>query len=446
MIRSDVLVVGAGAAGLAAAREISSGGVSVAVLEARHRIGGRIATERDPSWVVPIELGPEFIHGRPEETLELVRREGLLAARLADIHWKKSGSGWKQIRDFWASADRITSRLPDSGPDRTVAEYISTHRKLRPKDRELLRSLVEGYDASPADRVSVQSISTKGSGKECRDQLRILDGHDRLAARLAFECNERVAVQLGVVAREILWRKGSVEIETEGAAGRERYSARAAVLTLPVGVWNAPAGAKGSVRLVPEIRSKREALARMGMGSVVKVMLRFREPFWRTARHAPKGGAPHGETPRLGFLHTPAEEFRVWWSAEPVDTPVLTGWAGGPAAGAFAGRSQDEVAGRAVSAIARVLGESRRRVAAQLEAWRMHDWQADPFTRGAYAYLAPGGVEALRSFSRPVAGTLFFAGEAIDPEQAGTVAGAIASGRRAGRQLLRSLNTKRHRR
>ncbi|HYK42367.1 MAG TPA: NAD(P)/FAD-dependent oxidoreductase [Thermoanaerobaculia bacterium] len=446
MIRSDVIVVGAGAAGLAAAREISSRGVSVSVLEARHRIGGRIATERDPSWAIPIELGPEFIHGRPEETLELVRREGLLAVRLADIHWKRSGSGWKQIRDFWAAADRITSRLPDRGPDRTVAEYIAAHPALRANERELLRSLVEGYDASPADRVSVQSISTKGAGKECRDQLRIVEGHDRLSARLASECGEKVSLHLGVAAREVRWKKGSVEIETEAAAGAERYSARAAVLTLPVGVWNAPAGSQASVRLVPEIRSKRDALARMGMGTVVKVMLRFREPFWRTARNAPKGGAPHGETPRLGFLHTPDAEFRVWWSAEPVDTPVLTGWAGGPAAGAFAGCSQDEVAGRAVKEIAAVLGESRRRVAGQLEAWRMHDWQADPFSRGAYAYLAPGGVEARRSFSRPAAGTLFFAGEVTDPEQAGTVAGAIASGRRAGRQLLRALDRKRHRR
>ena len=74
----------------------------------------------------------------------------------------------------------------------------------------------------------------------------------------------------------------------------------------------------------------------------------------------------------------------------------------------------------------------------------MHDWQKDPFTRGAYAYLAPGGVEARASFARPVAGTLFFAGEATDAEQAGTVAGAIASGRRAARQLLRAQDTKRH--
>lgn len=97
-----------------------------------------------------------------------------------------------------------------------------------------------------------------------------------------------------------------------------------------------------------------------------------------------------------------------------------------------------------MTAIAGLLGESRRRVGGLLEAWRMHDWQEDPFARGAYAYLGPGGVEARASFARPVAGTLFFAGEATDAEQPGTVAGAIASGRRAARQLLRARDTKRH--
>jgi monoamine oxidase len=236
----------------------------------------------------------------------------------------------------------------------------------------------------------------------------------------------------------VRWRAGAVEIEASSAENTERFSARAAVLTLPIGVWNAPPGSPGSLRLDPEIPRKREALARMAMGSVVKVVLRFREDFWHHARGAPRGAAPRGDTPRLGFLLTPGAEFSAWWSAEPVDAPVLTAWAGGPAAEALGGLSAEEVAGRAVASIAETMGESRRRVSGLLESWRMHDWQEDPFCRGAYAYLAPGGVEARAIFARSVSGTLYFAGEAIDAEQPGTVAGAIASGRRAARELLRA--------
>ncbi|HEY6146907.1 MAG TPA: NAD(P)/FAD-dependent oxidoreductase, partial [Thermoanaerobaculia bacterium] len=374
-----------------------------------------------------------------------VRRARLLAVRLPDVIRQRSGRGWEPVHDYWASAERITSRLPNRGRDRTVAEYLAANPRMPRRDRELLLSLVEGYDAAPADRVGVHSISTKGAEPQCHDQLRLLSGYDSVAARLASEWKVgNVSVRLGAAAREVRWRRGSVEVEASGVNGTERCSGRAVLFTLPIGVWKAAPGTDGAIRLAPEIRSKRDALAKMEMGAVVKVVLRFREPFWRDARNAPRGGAPRGETPRFGFLQARGADFPTWWSAEPVDAPVLTAWAGGPAAEALAGLSEAEVAGRAVATIAGLLGESRRRVSGLLEAWRMHDWQQDPFARGAYAYLAPGGVEARAAFARPVAGTLFFAGEATDAEEPGTVAGAIASGRRAARELLRARGTKRH--
>ena len=86
-----------------------------------------------------------------------------------------------------------------------------------------------------------------------------------------------------------------------------------------------------------------------------------------------------------------------------------------------------------------MLGERRARVERAVESWAFHDWQADPFSRGAYSYVLVGGVPAQEMLGRPIAGTLFLAGEATDSEQTGTVSGAIASGQRAAGQALRAL-------
>src|SRR5688500_19191333 len=118
----------------------------------------------------------------------------------------------------------------------------------------------------------------------------------------------------------------------------------------------------------------------------------------------------------------------------------MVGWAGGPAGLRLAGRDPAEIQNRALAALAKNLGVSRRRISAQVEACWAHDWQNDPFSRGAYSYAKAGGSDAARRLSRPVEGTLFFAGEATDAEgRNGTVEGALATGLRAARQVVRAL-------
>jgi len=181
----------------------------------------------------------------------------------------------------------------------------------------------------------------------------------------------------------------------------------------------------------------------MEMGAVVKVVFRFRERFWEIPSFASR--ETRSARPKLGFLHARGAAFPTWWSADPVEAPILTAWAGGPNALALAGMPEPEVAGRALRTLSELLGIPERRIASRLEAWRMHDWQADPFARGAYSYLGVGGISARRAFARPVSGVLFFGGEATDPDQSGTVSGAVASGRRAARQLRAARETPKRR-
>ncbi|HEV2672572.1 MAG TPA: FAD-dependent oxidoreductase, partial [Gemmatimonadales bacterium] len=143
------------------------------------------------------------------------------------------------------------------------------------------------------------------------------------------------------------------------------------------------------------------------------------------------------ESGALNFLHAPGAEIPTWWTCLPVRAPLLTGWVGGVAAETLLAEEPLSRVERCLVALSEVMSVPRRELEENLDSWASHDWRADPFARGAYSYVGVGGSGAPRALGRPVDGTLFFAGEATNGEQIGTVAGALASGRRAARELLR---------
>jgi monoamine oxidase len=128
----------------------------------------------------------------------------------------------------------------------------------------------------------------------------------------------------------------------------------------------------------------------------------------------------------------------VWWSPDPSPTPIAVAWSGGPAAAALARLRSSEIVATALRNLARDLGLSRTRLEASVRGAWLHNWQRDPFSRGAYSYPQVGGASAGRALARPVEGTLFFAGEATS-QAWGTVEGALASGLRAARQVNAAL-------
>jgi monoamine oxidase len=169
--------------------------------------------------------------------------------------------------------------------------------------------------------------------------------------------------------------------------------------------------------------------------TVTKIVLRFRERFWEQSVFPiqPTGA----RLPPPGFLHSRDEYFPTWWTSIPVRAPILTGWAGGPAAERLALRGEEFVVGRALDSLSRLFGLKRERLVELLAAWHTRDWQVDPYARGAYSYIPVGGLDAPRLLAEPVEDTLFFAGEATDVGgQNGTVHGAMASGGRAAGEII----------
>lgn len=443
----DVVVIGAGAAGLSAARALHERDLDVVVLEARERIGGRIFTHRDRGTSIPIELGAEFIHGSAPELTDILREAKLASCDISGRRWQTVGESLRPTDDFWERLDRVMRRLdPKRRPDRSFQEFLDK----RPGGRRLARAralalqFVQGYHAADAARISERALAEGGSpGDDVRERRigRVLDGYDRVIEWIAGPLGDRV--RTSAIVTRVRWAPGNVAVEVRHADGRSRPSvlAKAAIVTVPLGVLQAAAGEAGAIEFDPDLRQKRDALGRLAMGAVVRVVLRLSERFWASDWYAKQIGTRELDT--LSFLHTSDDQFPTWWTAYPVRAPVLVGWRGGPAAVELSRLASEQLEDAAIGSLARQFQLPQRRVRGMVEAAWMHDWTHDPFARGAYSYQTVGGDQAPAALARPLRGTLFFAGEAADPEgRTGTVHGAIATGRRAAEEVTRSLTTR----
>ncbi len=440
----DVLVLGAGAAGLAAARDLSQAGLRVTVVEARPRIGGRILTLHDPRSPVPLELGAEFVHGEAPETFAVARAAGLALVELPDVHELVSSGRFKAMGDFWEIVNRMNKdlarRIAARGKDFPISEYLDSGRVPAP-GRGMLRDFVEGFYAAIPERLSAKSLAEEAEDEEEDSmegkQFRVLNGNDALMKWLRDGLDpDRTEVRLSTVADSIEWKRGAVSVTCRGGDRTTAIalSARAALVTLPLAVLKS-----GTIRFRPELPAKQRALQGIETGQIFKIVLRFREAFWEESEFL-KERRVKGSNPGAGmnFLHAHGAEVPTWWTSLPVRSPVLTGWVGGLTAEQLLAEEPQLRLERSLVALSDILAVPRRELEEQLDAWASHDWRADPFARGAYSYIGVGGTGAPRALARPVEETLFFAGEATNGEQIGTVAGALASGHRAARELLRS--------
>jgi monoamine oxidase len=400
-VQADVIVVGAGAAGLAAASELARAGRAVLVVEARDRVGGRCLTRRLPGVPAPVELGAEFIHGRPQVTMNLLKRAGTPAVDSTRTQ-RVAFDGELLDANIFAQAQRLARRKLE-GKDVSFRTFLKRQRLPR-LTRTLATMMVQGFDAADPGVVSAREIVEEWSGGGLGvSQPRPQGGYGPLLEFLAGEST----VQLNTLVRAIRWKASSVEVR--GTFRGERWSAWAprAIVTVPIGV------------LPSLVKEKRDVLARLESGPVVRVALAFREAFWEK-RH-----------PGVAFFHSPEAPFPTFWTPLPMHAPLLTCWAGGPKASRLTGSSEKTLLKHALASVRSVLGNID-----EPRAYLMHDWQADPFARGGYSYVKVGGTGAREKLAEPLDETLYFAGEATDTEQSGTVGGALASGMRAAKEIL----------
>lgn len=434
-----VVVIGAGVAGLAAASRILDAGLDVTVIEARDRAGGRVWTKDAPGLVAPIEMGAEFLHGETPEIDEIANREGARLVDVAGRRWTSRRGRLVLMDDFWERLDGVMRRLnADRAKDRSFADALAAMRSARSDDRRLGRQYVEGFHAADTHLISERSLAEGGSPRgDVRERRigRVLEGYTTIVDALARPVRDRIHFDCEV--HSVRWRAGGVDVDCRRPDGTSsRFVADAAVITLPLGVLQAERGMAGAVAFEPDVPGLRRNVTRLFMGHVVKIVLQMDEPFWTGKTFAKHAGDDRFDT--LSFLHShDPVAFPVWWTPYPVRAPMLVGWRGGPTAAELSGSGEDNIVSAAIDSFATIVGLSARAIRRRVTAAFVHDWTNDPYSRGAYSYVGVDGDSAARAISRPVEGTLYFAGEHADREgRNGTVHGAIASGRAAAAALL----------
>ena len=438
----DVIILGGGVAGLAAAAELSRAGLAVTIIEARDRIGGRIFTLRDPVCNAPIELGAEFIHGKPPEIWDLLYRNGLQAKEVEGDIWCVR-DGKLSTCGFFSEVDQLLEKMNDHGPDESFLQFLDhgCTASVTQATKDWARGYVTGFHAADPAQISVHSLvrGMRADGKIEGDRaFRIASrGYEALLDVLRREVQSaNVSLLHHTVASAIRWREGNVEVSAKNDSGNIAIAAPRVLVTLPLSILQATRQATGAVSFAPDLpRSKQRALRQLAMGKVIRVTLCFQQRFWADLR--PPHITESKSLANLSFLLSHEVWFPTWWTAMPEKLPIVTGWGPFRCAERLSGQSTHFVVDKALCSLSSLLRLSRSELESLLAHAYWHDWQGDPFSRGAYSYVRVGGENAQQALAAPLANTLFFAGEATDIfGHNGTVHGAIASGYRAAEEIL----------
>ncbi|RYZ51759.1 MAG: FAD-dependent oxidoreductase, partial [Chitinophagaceae bacterium] len=371
----DVLIIGAGAAGLIAALEVALTGRRVALVEAKDRIGGRIATHT--GGLYPVEMGAEFVHGNLPLTKHFLEKAGAETYPVGGSIWQHKNGSLQKQEDFIEDYKTLEKKCRELQGDKPVENFLNDDLSGSGQEelRFSLRNYVEGYYAADPRNASTRALCTELT-KEDEEQYRIWQGYGKLVAYLEKECREHgVQFFLGQPVLQVQWKKDHAAIITE----KETFTASKLLVTVPVGVLQQEA-----ITFFPALPDINRAVQVLGFGHVVKIVFRFDAAFWRSAT-VTQGK----DLSNLGFLFSEAA-VPTWWTHFPDERPVLTGWLAGPRAAEAQLLTKEEVVQKALNSLQRIFGVDKLQLEQRVEEVHTYNWSADPFACGAYSYETVG--------------------------------------------------------
>ncbi len=416
--RQSVLVVGAGMAGLSAARMLSDAGWPVRVIEARNRIGGRVSTNRD--WGVPLEMGASWIHGTTDNPLMGIAQQAHAQLVATDYY------GWAKLavnpalqpldyeKTTWQKfVERARDRV-DDGSLGTALKAAANGEKLSDSDRAQLAFYVtteiEDEYAADADQLSATTFD-KGdySGG---DQDVVTNGYDALPRLLA----NGLEITLNSPVTAIVQRDNSVIVR----AGNQSFEGRAAIVTVPLGVLKA-----GAITFDPPLPDGHtRAVHALGFGALSKSFFRFDRRTWKE------------DNAFYQYLGADGGLWSQWFTLPSAAGPIALAFNAGDRGRRVESSSQKDLIVGALPVARRIFGDD-----ISLVEVRTSSWTTDPYAGGAYSFHGPGsGLDDRRRLQEPVSDRLYLAGEAVGVNNPATVTGAVFSGRYAANQLIHRLS------
>lgn len=415
-----IVVVGAGAAGLMAARELVRAGTTVTILEARERCGGRIHPLSISEFEYPADGGAEFVHGEAPVTRALLREAGLSLQEIEGERWSFDGADIMREDRHDPHEAELQAVLRDLRDDLTVAEFLRRH--FAGDDyarlRHSIERMVEGYDAADPERASTLALREEWMHGGHSPQARIDGGYGALIDFLAAECRRLgVIFRFGCVVLAIEEAGGTMAVR---CAGGDVQGCDRVILTVPLPLLR-------DIALPESAHGKAAAADEIGFGNVIKILLRFSRPWWRERKQ---------ELANMTFLLSD-QAIPVWWTQYPNGHPVLTGWFGGPRTAALSHIAPQALVDAGLDSLAAIFKQPRGEIARELVAAAATNWAHDPYACGAYSWATPRTREAQTILGRADSPVLF-SGEALyRGADMGTVEAALASGLETAHMILR---------
>lgn len=420
--QSDILIIGAGACGLMAAKELSAKGKKVTLLEARNRTGGRIHTIHENSFLQAVESGPEFIHGNLPVTLKLLKKASISYTEVEGEMMRNSGGKWHEEEEQIEGWDTLMKKMKKLKEDTTLSQFLQQNfsdEKYNALRQQALQ-YAQGFDAVDPDKASVFALRDEWLHEE-EANYHIDGGYVQLVDALTLSCIDNdCLILLNKAVKEIQWKEGEATVITKD---NDLFSAGQVIVTVPLGVLQAN-DEKSTIQFSPAIPKLQECVNNIGYGNVIKILLQFSHLFWQEQKDA------------LFFFSD--QTVTTWWTQNPSPYPMLTGWIAGKRTASFDNMSDEELLQTSLQSIAGIFGKPVDEIKEMLTASHIVNWEKDVYAKGAYSYSMIHSEEAKKTLRKPVAGTIYFAGEGLySGVSGGTVEAALVQGLEVAKKVLK---------